>query len=212
MSYEIVRNLRIKHNENGYYAVIKSACNNVRPLSFGEWTLGENKGLTKEELEKTLLQYFYNGSLQKGNSIYRKVINEICKDKNKYLLKDYADKSRLYDIESNKLWSFKGDRNSEEYINLSKIANDKYIEMEEVLKNTLYNFMIENKTSLTQTKIKPFVIQDKFDKKYVVRLNKRTYCIGYKPVQFTSKKVYDRVVNNEWFTKNYNIIFVENCK
>ena len=207
MSYEIVRNLRIKHNENGYYAVIKSASNNVRPLLFNEWTLGKDKGLTKEELEKILLQNFYNGNLQKGNSIYRKVIKEICKDKNIHLLKDYTDKSNLYNIERNKLWSFKGDRDSEEYINLSNNVNEKYFEMEEVLKNTLYNFMIENKTSLRQTKVKPFIIQDKFDKTYIVKLNKRTYNIGYEPVQFTSKKIYDRVVNSDWFTKNFNIIF-----
>lgn len=208
MSYEIVRNLRIEHNENGYYAVIKSACNNVRPLIFEEWTYGKDKGLTKNELEKILLQDFYHGNFQKGNSIYRKLINEIYKDKNMYLLKDYTDKRNLYNIERNKLWNFKGNKNSEEYTNLSKNVDEKYFEMEEVLKNTLYNFMIENKTSLRQTKVKPFIIQDKFDKTYVVKLNKRNFCIGCKPVQFTSKHVYDRVMNNDWFTKEYNIIFV----
>lgn len=72
MSYEIVKNCRVERAGDGsYYAVIKSACNNVHPHYYEEWTYGRGKFLSKEQLEKDLLFDFFYGNLQRGSSKYR---------------------------------------------------------------------------------------------------------------------------------------------
>lgn len=71
MSYEIVRTLRLEQKENGsWYAVFKSACNNVRPHYYCEWTYGKDDkyNFTKEELQKEILLDFYYGNFHGGKS------------------------------------------------------------------------------------------------------------------------------------------------
>lgn len=71
MSYEIIRTLRLEQKENGsWYAVIKSACNNVYPKDYSEWTYGKDDkyNLTKEELQKEILLDFYYGNFHGGKS------------------------------------------------------------------------------------------------------------------------------------------------
>ena len=69
MSYEIVKTCRVVKKDDGfYYAVLKTASNNVYPRDYSEWTYGKDGSLTKEEIEKTLLLDFLHGNLKGGNS------------------------------------------------------------------------------------------------------------------------------------------------
>ena len=55
MSYEIVKNLKVKQNLDGsFIAVINCASNNVYPRYFENCEYGKNKGWTKEQLEKAI--------------------------------------------------------------------------------------------------------------------------------------------------------------
>lgn len=71
MSYEIVKTLRLEQKENGsWYAVVKSASNNVYPHYYTEWTYGKDEkyDFTKEELQAEILLDFYNGNLKGAKS------------------------------------------------------------------------------------------------------------------------------------------------
>ena len=81
MSYEIVKNCRIVQGDDGfYYAVLKTASNNVYPRHYSEWTYREKCKLTKEELEKDLLMDFFHGNLRGGNSKYMVAARYCTKD------------------------------------------------------------------------------------------------------------------------------------
>lgn len=71
MSYEIVKTLRLEQKENGsWYAVVKSASNNVYPKYYSEWTYGKDEkyNFTKEDLQKEILLDFYHGNLKGAKS------------------------------------------------------------------------------------------------------------------------------------------------
>ena len=81
MSYEIVKTCRVVQGDDGfYYAVLKTASNNVYPRYYSEWTYGEKCKLKKEELEKDLLLEFFRGNLQGGNSKYMVAARYCTKD------------------------------------------------------------------------------------------------------------------------------------
>lgn len=94
MSYEIVRNCRVEKGDDGfYYAVLKTASNNVYPRHYSEWTYSKDGSLTKEELEKDLLLDFFHGNLQGGNSKYMTAARYCTKD----YLQDYYKANRVLD-------------------------------------------------------------------------------------------------------------------
>lgn len=69
MSYEIVKSIRLEQNENGsWYAVVTSACNNVRPHDYYKWDYCKNKNLNKEDLQKNILLDFYYGNFHGGKN------------------------------------------------------------------------------------------------------------------------------------------------
>lgn len=70
MSYEIVRSIALKQDENGaWYANVTSACNNVRPHSYYKWQYKPMKGFkSKEDLQKYILLDFYYGNFHGGKS------------------------------------------------------------------------------------------------------------------------------------------------
>lgn len=69
MSYEIVKSIALKQNENGFWcAVVTSACNNIRPHYYSKWEYCKNNNLTKEELQKNILLDFYYGNFHGGTS------------------------------------------------------------------------------------------------------------------------------------------------
>ena len=67
MSYEIVRTLSVKQNEqNKWYAKLVSACNNCSPHYYSAWDYGFFD--TKEDLQKSLLLDFFHGNFHGGTS------------------------------------------------------------------------------------------------------------------------------------------------
>ena len=67
MSYEIVKTLSVKQNEqNKWYAKVVSACNNCYPHYYSAWDYGFFD--TKEELQKSLLLDFFHGNFHGGTS------------------------------------------------------------------------------------------------------------------------------------------------
>ena len=94
MSYEIVKTCRVVKKDDGfYYAVLKTASNNVYPRDYSEWTYGKDGSLTKEEIEKTLLLDFFHGNLQGGNSKYMTAARYCTKD----YLQDYNKANKVLD-------------------------------------------------------------------------------------------------------------------
>ena len=94
MSYEIVKNCRIVQGDDGYYyAVLKTASNNVYPRHYSEWNYREKCKLTKEELEKDLLLDFFHGNLRGGNSKYMTAARYCTKD----YLQGYYKTDRVLD-------------------------------------------------------------------------------------------------------------------
>ena len=96
MSYESVKSIRLEQNENGsWYAVVTSACNNVRPHDYCKWDYCKNKNLNKEDLQKNILLDFYYGNFHGGTSTrYGKFLQFLggswgCKNENSRACKTY---------------------------------------------------------------------------------------------------------------------------
>ena len=71
MSYEIIKSLKIRQDDNGWWADICSHSNNVTPAYYEKWVYGEGldgKFRTKEDLIKGLLLDFWVGHFQGGSS------------------------------------------------------------------------------------------------------------------------------------------------
>lgn len=77
MSYEIVRSIKLVQKENKtWYAIINSACNNVRPHYYYKWDYAKNANFTKDELQQEILLDFYHGNFHGGlNTKYGKFID-----------------------------------------------------------------------------------------------------------------------------------------
>ena len=107
MSYEIVKSIGLKQDENGFwYAEVTSACNNVRPHYYSKWKYCKKDNFaTKEELQKAILLDFYYGNFHGGTSTrYGKFLKFLggswgCENENSRACKTY----HFYDKLSNKL-------------------------------------------------------------------------------------------------------------
>lgn len=97
MSYEIVKSISLKQDENGFwYAEVTSACNNVRPHYYSKWKYCKKDNFaTKEELQKEILLDFYYGNFHGGTSTkYGKFLQFLggswgCKNENSRACKTY---------------------------------------------------------------------------------------------------------------------------
>lgn len=218
MSYEIVRNCSVlKDKESGkWYARIKSACNNVRPLYYSEWTLGldGNYSYTKEELEKILLLEFLHGNLQRGNSRYRKTVLMV-RNNHKQLLDRYYRIDKCIDNMRHRFYKlmFKEDRTPMEeyrYQQLSKLSKRLYDMRDNEAKDVLYRFMIEHIDIITNKDVRPYTIQQKCTGDYVTKVTKTRFftTTSSEPHIFKSRALWERINSGTWWKERFNIVQV----
>lgn len=213
MSYEIVKNIRIEanpENKSEYILVCTSACNNVRPLYYEEWTYGIGKGYTKEQMERFVLVEFFNGNLQRGQSVYSKFVKRVCSWYNIPNIREfdeYRKLDRVLDKVRKAAWGrYSSKKNTARYEQIQALWDRIADRKQKVLQDTLYNlFHSEQYKSFRNTKVKPFTIIDKATGDYVRQLNKRTYYRCSQPVVHTSASVYNRAMNHPtlFFVEEY---------
>lgn len=206
MSYEIVKSIAIKQNAQGYYAVITSACNNIRPRHYSKGNYGENQRWSKEELEKHLLKEFFDGNFQKGNSKYRQAVKLISQDEYDGLFKQYEflneQASQLY----RQIWTSKN-VSTEEYENMCIKAALAREVAEEELMDTLYTFMQSHAECFKRT-IKPYYIKARSGD-YIGYLTRRRYSYSCGAKEFTSRAIYNMVTMEKPYKDIFTVEFVE---
>lgn len=202
MSYEIVRNCSVlQDKETGrYYAKLKTACSNVWPKYYEEWTYGlGDKHLTKEELEKMLLLDFFHGNLQGGSSRFRKTVQEIRKY-DPQLLNRYYKLDKVYHNASRRMWRAE-DREGSRYERLSALCKKLHEARDNEAKTVLYDYMKKHTADINARKVQPFVVIEKTTGNYVTKITKTKYftsCWGNRPHFFTSKELWRRLENDWW--------------
>lgn len=147
MSYEIVKSIALKEDENGFwYANVTSACNNVRPHYYSKWEYEKDRNLTKQELQKEILLDFYYGNFHGGTSTkYGKFLQFLggswgCKNEKSRACKTY----HFYDKLINKLRNTK--ENNYKY-RIAKLRN----RQDRELKNALYKEFLQFKPTCNPT-------------------------------------------------------------
>lgn len=202
MSYEIVRNCSVlQDKETGrYYAKLKTACSNVWPKYYEEWTYGlGDKHLTKEELEKMLLLDFFHGNLQGGSSRFRKTVQEIRKY-DRQLLDRYYKIEKVYYSVSRRMWRTE-DRGGSRYERLSALCKKLHEMRDEEAKTVLYDYMKKHTADINARKVHPFVVIEKSTGNFVTKITKTKYytsCWNNNPHLFTSKELWRRLENDWW--------------
>ena len=224
MSYEIVKNIRVvpnPENKSEFLMVCKSASNNVHPHYYEEWTYGKGKGMSKEEVEKEILKSFFNGSMQGGQSSYRKFIRQFgswCdRTDNEYLARYYR-LGKTIDKVSTRMWKLKNEyyaihktydgckESNKRIVQLSDLYNRLYDMQDSELKNTLYSHYLQaRKEKKIVSKVAPFVIIDKISGEYVCRVTPRRYYTSRRRHLHTSGNLYNRVHNSDWWNKYFII-------
>ena len=164
MSYEIVKSIALKQNENGFwYAVVTSACNNVRPHYYSKWEYCKNNNLTKEELQKNILLDFYYGNFHGGkNTRYGKFLQFLggswgCKNENSRACKTYHFYEKIKDM-----LKLKHERKKKEFPSICILYDKYYKELyymicnrcDRELKNALYKEFLGFKPTCKQTVIR----------------------------------------------------------
>ena len=217
MSYEIVKNCRIVQGEDGYYyAVLKTASNNVYPRHYSEWNYREKCKLTKEELEKDLLLDFFHGNLQGGNSKYMTAARYCTKD----YLQDYNKANRVldktyslrYKLRSRliALEEVEGQEERRKLIEkrmkeLEKLSRVLYCTRNKRGKEGLYKYF---KTG-NMSNIKGVILKTRgVYTEYVSRVNKCSYRLTNKETILTGKATVARVLTNKWWKDNFEITVV----
>lgn len=163
MSYEIVKSIALKQNENGFwYAVVTSACNNVRPHYYSKWEYCKKNNLTKEELQKNILLDFYYGNFHGGTSTkYGKFLQFLggswgCKNEKSRACKTYhfydkldekLRKDYLKNDSTNGCWEFNTPLYERYCIRVDKLRKRQNRE----LKNALYKEFLEFKPTCKPT-------------------------------------------------------------
>ena len=214
MSYEIVKTCRVVKGDDGfYYAVLKTASNNVYPRYYSEWTYGEKCKLKKEELEKDLLLDFFHGNLQGGNSKYMIAARYCTKD---YLQKYYkADRvlDKVYELRyklRSRLKEVEGQEERKQIIEkrmkeLEKLSRVLYLERNKRGKEGLYKYF---KTG-NMSNIRGVILKTRgFYTEYVSRVNKCSYRLTNKETILTGKVTVARVLTNKWWKDNFDITVV----
>ena len=235
MSYEIVKNCRVeKAGDGSYYAVIKSACNNVHPHYYEEWTYGKGKFLSKEQLEKDLLLDFFYGNLQRGSSKYR-LAAKYCP---KSFLTRYHKMERIIDkaynlrrklatrnkFEQELVKVLEDEKTPQEVIQQCKYTLEQYkeriasaeyrlVELE-TLTDKLYTLKRDEakeglylyfKTMNKEKKIKGVYVTTK-NGCYVTRINRNSYNYSaWTKKLLTGKQTIARVLNESYWKENFNI-------
>ena len=214
MSYEIVKACRVVKGDDGYYyAVLKTASNNVYPRYYSEWTYGEKCKLTKEELEKDLLLDFFHGNLQGGNSKYMIAARYCTKD---YLQKYYkADRvlDKTYSLRyklRDRLKEVGGQEERRKLIEkrmkeLEKLRRVLYYERNKRGKEGLYKYF---KTG-NMSNIRGVILKTRGAyTEYVNRVNKCSYRLTNRRTILTGRATVARVLTNNWWKDNFDITVV----
>ena len=116
MSYEKVKCITRKPKENKI--IITSACNNVRPLTFGKWEYGKADMSYKEKMFY-LLKDISGGNLQLNNSCYE--WNYAILKTRDYMQERYGKDYCLYDLATMKYTSYcLGEQISSTYIPITQ--------------------------------------------------------------------------------------------
>lgn len=218
MSYEIVKTCRVvKGNDGFYYAVLKTASNNVYPRYYSEWTYGEKCKLKKEELEKDLLLNFFHGNLQGGNSKYMIAARYCTKD----YLQDYYKTDRVldkvyelrYKLRSRliALEEVEGQEERKQIIEkrmkeLEKLSRVLYCKRNKRGKEGLYNYFQTGNMS----NIRGVILKTRggLYTEYVSRVNKCSYRLTNKETVLTGKATVARVLTNSWWKDNFDVTVV----
>ena len=218
MSYEIVKTCRVVKGDDGYYyAVLKTASNNVYPRDYSEWTYGEKCKLKKEELEKDLLLDFFHGNLQGGNSKYMTAAKYCTKDYlQKYYKTDrvldkvyelrYKLRSRLIALEDKEGQEERRKLIEKRMKELEKLSRVLYCERNKRGKEGLYKYF---KTG-NMSNIKGVILKTRggLYTEYVSRVNKCSYRLTNKETILTGKATVARVLTNKWWKDNFEITVV----
>lgn len=163
MSYEIVKSIGLKQDENGFwYAEVTSACNNIRPHYYSKWEYCKNKNLNKEDLQKNILLDFYYGNFHGGTSTkYGKFLQFLggswgCKNENSRACKTYhfydkldekLRKDYLKNDSTNGCWEFDTPLYERYCTRVDKLRERQSRE----LKNALYKEFLEFKPTCKPT-------------------------------------------------------------
>lgn len=214
MSYEIVKTCRVVKNDNGfYYAVLKTASNNVYPRHYSEWTYGETRKLTKEEIEKTLLLDFFYGNLQGGNSKYMIAARYCTKDYLQGYYKANRVLDKVYELRyklRNRLKEVEGQEERKQIIEkrikeLEELSRVLYYERNRRGKEGLYKYF---KTG-NMSNIRGVILKTRgFYTEYVSRVNKCSYRLTNKATILTGKATVARVLTNKWWKDNFDVTVV----
>ena len=217
MSYEIVKTCRVVKKDDGfYYAVLKTASNNVYPRDYSEWTYGKDGSLTKEEIEKTLLLDFFHGNLQGGNSKYMTAARYCTKD----YLQDYNKANRVLDKTyslryklRSRLIALEGAEGQEERRKLIEKRMDELealcckvrMKRDTYAREGLYKYF---KTG-NMSNIRGVILKTRsLYPAYVSRVNKCSYRLTNKETILTGKATVARVLTNKWWKDNFEITVV----
>lgn len=197
MSYEIVKNLKVKQDLDGsFMAVIKCASNNVYPRHFENCDYGKNKGWTKEQLEKELLLDFLHGNLQGGSSKYLTVAKLA---RHFGYLKKY---DRLYNL-CDRVFYYACKKEGEQrkrWMDVSeKLRKAYYAEGRDALYKALSDGVKDIK----------FIVKDKSGTKYVTKINKTTYYMGINPKVFESASLFCEVTERDFWKDNFIVEIVK---
>lgn len=214
MSYEIVKNCRVEKGDDGfYYAVLKTASNNVYPRHYSEWNYREKCKLTKEELEKDLLLDFFQGNLQGGNSKYMIAARYCTKDylqgyykANRVLDKTYSLRYKL----RNRLKEVEGQEERKQIIEkrmkeLEKLSRVLYLERNKRGKEGLYKYFKEGDMS----NIRGVILKTRGAyTEYVNIVNKCSYRLTNRKTILTGRVTVARVLTNNWWKDNFDVTVV----
>ena len=214
MSYEIVKTCRVVKGDDGfYYAVLKTASNNVYPRHYSEWIYREKCKLTKEELEKDLLLDFFHGNLQGGNSKYMTAARYCTKDylqkyykANRVLDKAYSLRFKLRD----RLKEVERQEERKQIIEkrmdeLEALCCKVRMKRDNYAREGLYKYF---KTG-NMINIKGVILKTRgFYTEYVSRVNKCSYRLTNKETILTGKATVARVLTNKWWKDNFEITVV----
>lgn len=214
MSYEIVKNCRVVQGDDGfYYAVLKTASNNVYPRYYSEWNYEEKCKLTKEELEKDLLLDFFQGNLQGGNSKYMIAVKYCTKDYLQGYYKANRVLDKVYELRyklRNRLKEVEGQEERKQIIEkrikeLEKLSRVLYLERNKRGKEGLYKyFKTGNMSNIRGVILKTRGVYTE----YVSRVNKCSYRLTNRETILTGKATVARVLTNKWWKDNFEITVV----
>ena len=214
MSYEIVKTCRVVKNDNGfYYAVLKTASNNVYPRHYSEWTYGETCKLTKEEIEKTLLLDFFYGNLQGGNSKYMIAAKYCTKDYLQGYYKANRVLDKVYELRyklRNRLKEVEGQEERKQIIEkrikeLEALCCKVHMKRGNYAREGLYKyFKTGNMSNIRGVILKTRGVYTE----YVSRVNKCSYRLTNKVTILTGKATVARVLTNNWWKDNFDVTVV----